>query len=348
MRMLRRGLLELGQDVPTQKPRDAQVIRSFRNLVNILLPLSTRPRFRSASRLAAQVAGRRFGRQNIRRGDIVHYVGTGWDLAGFAVERAARRAGAVMTCWPAVHPGTWGDAPLDVDLYNRVDAVFVQSDFEQEHLQSLGVTRPQFIRCGCGVNLPIDVSGERFRAQHRLHNRRLVLFVGRKSRSKGYHALREAIGVLVAAGHPVTLVSIGNAVEPPYSPLPPETDVDLGVASEEAKQDAFAACDLFVLPSSAESFGIVYLEAWAHGKAVICGEAPASRELVARHAGGISSRATPEELAKQIAILLTDERLRHDMGAAGQSAVVREYSWNQVAQTHVDAWQSLLNEKGLR
>ena len=168
-----------------------------------------------------------------------------------------------------------------------------------------------------------------------------MLFVGRKCRLKGYHAVREAVAMMVRQGRPVTLVTIGADVDSPYPELPHEADLDLGRADDGQKAAALAACDLLALPSSVESFGIVYTEAWAYGKPVICGSSPASRELVARHGGGLIGSDDPLQLAATIARLLDDESLRFSLGGAGRDAVSGELSWPIVARRHRQTWARL-------
>lgn len=310
-----------------------------------LLPLMTRSKLRSFAQSYASRAGRREAEALIEGANVVHFIGTGWHLLGFALQQAAHRRGLPITCWPAVHPGSWGDAPLDIDLYKRLDAVFVQSDYERDHLNRLGVPREKLVRCGCAAPADTSGDGERFRQQYRLGDRPLVLFVGRKDRGKGYHTLREAIGALAAAGERVTLVSIGRPVEPPYPELPSAVDLDLGMADDPSKHNAIAACDVFALPSEAESFGIVYIEAWAYGKPVLCGTAPASRELVTRHDGGLLSDGTAVDVASQLKRLLRDPAERHRQGEAGRQAVKSNYSIERILETHCTVWERLKDNK---
>lgn len=122
----------------------------------------------------------------------------------------------------------------------------------------------------------------------------IALFIGRKGRAMGYHALRSAKASLEANRDGLVFVSIGRALELHYPELDSRIDIDLGATDEATKQHPLAACDVLALPSEAESFGIVYVEAWVYCKPVICGTAPASRELVSRHGGGVVSDGTPE------------------------------------------------------
>ena len=56
----------------------------------------------------------------------------------------------------------------------------------------------------------------------------------------------------------------------------------LGVLDEKQKRDFFAGIDMFALPSRSDSFGIVFLEAWANGV-----------PNIGYRAGGILSRRFP-------------------------------------------------------
>ncbi len=266
--------------------------------------------------------------------DVVHYVGNGWELLGFAALAEARRRGAAFTVWPAVHPGTWGDSPLDVALYNQAEAVFVQSKSEQAHLARLGVNPSRLHRCGLAPATEANGDAARFRRKHGIEGRPLILFIGRKDRGKGYHALREAMPNILAAVPDVCLVTIGPDCEPPYPDVPERALLDLGRAEEAEKADALAACDVFCLPSEKEAFGIVYVEAWSYGKPVIGGSAPAVRDLITEGVNGYCVAQDKDAIAVALSRLLRDATLRERLGAEGCRVQQDRFTWSSVTESH--------------
>lgn len=266
--------------------------------------------------------------------DVVHYVGTGWELLGFAALAEARRRGAAFTVLPAVHPGSWGDNRLDVSLYNQADAVFVLSQFERTHLARSGVHPSRLHLTGLAPASEASGDAARFRRRHGLADRPIILFIGRKDRSKGYHVLREAMTHILAAVPDACLVTIGPDREPPYPDVPETALLDLGLAAEDDKADALAACDVFCLPSEHESFGIVYIEAWAYGKPVVAGPAPAVAELVTDNQTGFCVPQSPQAVASVVVRLLRDPVLSQRVGAAGQALQRSQYTWEAVTETH--------------
>lgn len=60
-----------------------------------------------------------------------------------------------------------------------------------------------------------------------------------------------------------------------------------GYLSDEKLPDYYAACDVFIMPSVKEGFGIVFLEALAFGKTVIGGDRDGSREALCNGELGI-------------------------------------------------------------
>jgi glycosyltransferase involved in cell wall biosynthesis len=320
---------------------EANVTSLWQRRRTCLLPFMTRRSLRIFARLAAQILGERWAQNATKNCDIVHFVGVGWDLAGFPLVKAVKRKGAKITCWPAVHPKTWGDSHLDIDLYKQMDAVFAASDFEREHLIELGVSPAKIVRSGCALLSKATGSRIRFRKDHGIEDQKIVLFIGRKSIGKGYHALRIAIRDLIEQGHNVVLVSVGCDVGAPYPRLLPEHEIDLMEADESQKQDALAACDVFVLPSEAESFGLVYVEAWTYAKPVVCGTAPASRELILRHEAGIATDGTPKEIADSLKMMFNDPGKCKLMGECGYKAFESQYTAKSVIQNHLKVWHRL-------
>ncbi len=102
------------------------------------------------------------------------------------------------------------------------------------------------------------------------------------------------------------------------------------------RQDAgnvMAAADLFVLPSLAEPFGLVILEAMALGKAVVATQAGGPLEIVVPGKTGLLvTPAAPHALAQAILQLLRDPDLRSAMGHQGQARYVAKFTAARMAQ----------------
>ena len=266
--------------------------------------------------------------------NVIHYIGNGWELLGFTALAEARKRGAAFTILPAVHPGAWGDSSLDVALYNQADSVFVLSEFERDYLIRLGVAPSQLQVTGLAPASDATGNAARFRQTHGLGDRPLILFVGRKDRGKGYHALREAMPRILEAVPDACLVAIGPDREPPYPDVPETALLDLGRAEEDEKADALAACNVFCLPSEQESFGIVYVEAWSYGKPVVGGDAPAVREMIHEGIDGYCVSQAPAEIASVLVRLLFDPAHARALGEAGYQRQQNNYTWEAVTQTH--------------
>lgn len=81
---------------------------------------------------------------------------------------------------------------------------------------------------------------------------------------------------------------------------------------------AYAAADLFVLPSRYEGYGIVYAEALAHGLPVIACDAGPVPELVGEEAALLALPGDVEVLSGALDLLLEDAALRGRMSAAAR------------------------------
>lgn len=318
----------------------------WRPLLRRLCSLVSRPLLQKAAIwIFRQAYGKALSEAIPQQVDVIHSVGVGWELLGFLALAEAKKRGAVLTVLPAVHPGTWGDSTLDVALYNQANAIFVLSESEQAHLIRRGV-EPQRLHV-CGLAPAAEAAGDaaRFRREHGLEDRPLILFVGRKDRGKGYHALREAMPAILAAVPDACLVVVGPDRDPPYPPVPETALLDLGFASETDKADALAACDVFCLPSENESFGIVYVEAWSYGKPVVGGSAPAVRDLVTDGVNGYCVTQNTAEIADALIRLLQDPGLRRELGENGRELQQSRYAWDAVTEDHQQVFRQAISAK---
>ncbi|HEY3127326.1 MAG TPA: glycosyltransferase family 4 protein [Candidatus Limnocylindria bacterium] len=272
----------------------------------------------------------------LERADVVHSFAREW--VG-PLEDAARNAGAAFVETPLVHPGQpfSGAGAADVARYRRDDAVIALTEWEASWYRERGV--PHVHVTGVGPNLHALPAVGRDEAT--------VLFVGRRERYKGYHALRSAAHLVWAERPDARFVTIGQAAwnaafdrglhDPRW--------VDRGVATEDEKAEAFARATIFAMPSEHETFGHTYLEAWSAGLPVIAGDIPPLREVVREGVDGLHVRNEARPIADAILALLRDPDRARRMGAAGRERLAREFSWPAVARRTESAYLAAVSTR---
>ena len=102
---------------------------------------------------------------------------------------------------------------------------------------------------------------------------------------------------------------------------------------------------MLCVPSTQESFGGVYTEAWSLGKPVIGCLIPAVAELIADGEDGFLTVQQPSAIADRILTLLAEPSLAEAFGAAGQRKVQANYTWPQLAARTEQAYLSVLAGK---
>lgn len=177
---------------------------------------------------------------------------------------------------------------LWLPVLSRLDAIIANSHATQELAQEAGVDPDRIHIVYPGVSIPqSDPSARaRFRAAHELGDRPILLSVGRLTARKGLREfVREALPLIVAKRPDVTLVIVGE--EPAHALYAESQSLEsiqdsaneagvgsnlrfLGTLFGEALMEAYAGADLHVfpvrhLPNDPEGFGMVAVEAAAHG-----------------------------------------------------------------------------------
>jgi glycosyltransferase involved in cell wall biosynthesis len=248
-------------------------------------------------------------------------------------------------CVPLAHTGVAGGGPSpgyltapQLRLLKWADAVVTATATEGRALEARGLDPSKIHRVGVGVDPEEFAGGDARRFRERFHlEGPLVLQVSTLSRGKGATDLVEAMKLLWNAGGDARLVLIGPSMgdfDRHFASQPEhvrERILMLGMTDEATKKDAFAACDVFVMASSADSFGTVYLEAWLYGKPVVGADAGGVPDVVSRGRDGLLVRFGHNvELADAVSELLADAELRRRLGEEGRRKVLDEYTWDAV------------------
>lgn len=215
--------------------------------------------------------------------------------------------------------------------------------------------------CVAGVGIdPKDfehADGTAFRRRHGLGADPVVGFVGRMIPSKGVHKVVEAMATIWARKGNARLVLAGQRSNPfpllddLLDSLSPERRARVLVAAdfpEEDKPHLLDALDLLVLPSTGESFGIAYLEAWMRGKPVIGARIGSTSRVIDHGADGLlTDPDDPRQIAEAILSLLDDPARREAMGRRGRDKTLRSYTWERVLDRFEGFYGGLVSENSV-
>jgi glycosyltransferase involved in cell wall biosynthesis len=163
----------------------------------------------------------------------------------------------------------------------------------------------------------------------------VVVFVGRRIPSKGYAELLRAASSVWRELPDARFLFLGPNSDPAAAQIfrdhADPRIVDLGAVDEQTKHDAIAASDVLCLPSTADVFPLVFLEAWMCGKPVVSGDFVGADGVVEHGVDGLVVAPRPAEIADALVHLLSDDEVRRAMGRAGQAKVRRDFTWERVA-----------------
>ncbi|MFI5776808.1 glycosyltransferase family 4 protein [Nocardia sp. NPDC051570] len=268
------------------------------------------------------------------RADIVHaydlakpeYVATALELA--------ERCGARLALTPATAPQLWPDAALGRAACRRARVIYVLTASEARVLCEFGAAPDRIRRIPHAPDLRGDPDPVRLRRRLGLRGP-TVVFAGRRIPSKGYGELLRAAPLIWREVPDAEFLFLGPNGDPAAAEAfrahaDPRIH-DLGVVDEQTKYDALAAADVLCLPSSADVFPLVFLEAWACGRPVVSGDFAGAEQVVEHGVDGLIVTPRPAEIAKALVYLLSDNEIRRAMGRAGQARVRQDFTWDSVA-----------------
>lgn len=278
------------------------------------------------------------------RFDLVHATALPYDSILYTAHLIAARQGIPLVMSPFFHLGESGNdevsrhytRPHQLRLVAGADRVFVQTEIEKEFLAGSGYPEEKMVMLGMGLN-PGELEGgrgERFRRKHGVIGP-VVCYIGPRTYDKGTFDLVEAMASLWKGGDPSTLVMAGADIEDfsrYYRGLPESVKskcLVLGYVDDQEKRDLLDACDLLVLPSRSDSFGIVFLEAWFYGKPVVGARAGGIPGLVRDGKDGLLVPfGDSRELALAVRTLLLDHDLARRLGEEGRRRVLADFTWD--------------------
>jgi glycosyltransferase involved in cell wall biosynthesis len=184
-----------------------------------------------------------------------------------------------------------------------------------------------------------------------LHGKRLVLFLGRLHQKKGSDLLIESLSTI--ADPMIRLVIAGPCADENY--LARLRDLAAGTAGRvvftgmltgDRKWGAFAAADVFILPSHQENFGIAVAEALACGTPVlISNKVNIWREIEQEQAGFIENDDLPGITRLLARWLTTSEQDRQLMRTNAKKCFAEHFEINRATDSLLSILQKFVGRK---
>lgn len=149
-----------------------------------------------------------------------------------------------------------------------------------------------------------------FKDENKLTDKPIVMFVGNLIKRKNVDSLLEAKKIANSDYH---LVVVGDG--PLYKNLTKKVKEEnirdvIFAGSRSDVENIIPSCDVLVLPSFSESFGLVLIEALACGKPVIGSDVGGITEIINDDVGLFVNPNKVSSIAKAIDTMVNDEQLR--------------------------------------
>jgi glycosyltransferase involved in cell wall biosynthesis len=237
-------------------------------------------------------------------------------------------------------------------VLRRADGIRVVSERVKKRIMSMGIEERRIFKLPIYIDVKkfSDARGGKEIRRKFSHYDNIVLFVGRLAKEKNIPNLLKAAAIVVKKFPRTLFLIVGDGperekLERLAKKLQIEENVVFEGLVEYDKLPAYyKACDVFVLPSDHEGWGLVIVEALAAGKPVITTDVGLAGEVVEdRKYGFVVPKRNEKILAEKIIMLIKDHSLRNKMGRDGKKFVFETQDLQISGKKQKEIYQKVLD-----
>jgi len=234
-------------------------------------------------------------------------------------------------------------------IFRNADLCHAVSFYLENHLKQRGARKT--------VTIPDGVSRDKFkpdlnkkitRKELGFDTKNLIVCVSRLEYKNGTHDLIEAAKYLKDFDFKIMICGDGSdrqKLEKMVEEFNLKDKVFLIGDILHADLPRYVACgDIFVRPSLAEGFGIVFLEAMAAGLAVIATAVGGIPDFLKDKENGLFCQpGNPKDIAGKIEILIKNGDLRNELIQNARQIISETYNWDKISNRLIDVYRQILN-----
>lgn len=200
------------------------------------------------------------------------------------------------------------------NVLKNADGVFAVSNALRHEIVATGVVgiaeKTKISWNSVDINKFNNVANDSFKNENGLRDKPIVLFVGNLIKRKNVESLLEAKKI---ANSDYYLVIVGNG--PLFKKLNKKVEDEnirdvIFTGSRDDVENIIPSCDVLILPSFSESFGLVLIEALACGKPVIGSDVGGISEIINENVGLLVNPKKVSSISKAIDKIISDDELK--------------------------------------
>lgn len=255
---------------------------------------------------------------------------------------AAKLAGIPCLCHVRDLAPVLGAGKLRSFAFRKMQRLIAISEAVKKDLvEKLHIPEDKITRIYNGVDtdqFSPDICGDKFRDEFKLGAEKLVGMIARFSPEKGQETFLKAAAEVLKTYKEVGFVIAGDAKlgSQNYKEEMIVLSNKLGLQGKvvftgfrDDLPQVLAALDILVVPSRAEPFGRVIIEAFACGTPVIASNSGATNELISDKCGILFALDSIGELTRSIICLLEDEVLAERLATTARKIVKERFDIQQ-------------------
>jgi len=226
-------------------------------------------------------------------------------------------------------------ATHSISLIKKASLVLTLTKNEDRFLISKDVNKNKILTIGVGVDDYLLQSPKQAYSE-----KDYILYIGQEGAHKNIPLLINAMKKIWNKGYNNKLIIAGarTTISPQIDQIISQLNhkykskiVRINNFTDQQKTSLLDNCLVMVNPSSYESFGIVFIEAWARKKPVIGANIPAVRDLISDTQDGfLFKNKNVNSLTNKLIKIIENESDTLKMAVNGYEKVIKKYKWSNI------------------